>query len=115
MPPLPVEVVLSPSCSCLRIWRNRPKYFKNPNHPKEPQYRAIPVMNRFLLAATVFRNRAQEGRKGRHRGRERRCLPVSFVVKHGIENYEELAHAGGKRRLGIFPARPQLGVKILDD
>ncbi len=49
------------------------------------------------LAATVFRNRAQEGRKVRGWGGERRCLPVSFVVQHGIENHEELAHAGGER------------------
>ncbi|MBV8894028.1 MAG: hypothetical protein JO266_19010, partial [Acidobacteria bacterium] len=48
------------------------------------------------LAATVFRNRAQERRKGGW-GSERRYLPVSFVVKHGIENNEELAHAGGER------------------
>jgi hypothetical protein len=27
-------------------------------------------------------------------------LPASFVVKHGIENNEELTHAGGKRGLG---------------
>jgi hypothetical protein len=36
------------------------------------------------LAATVFRDRAQEGRNGRGWGSERRCLPVSLIVKHGI-------------------------------
>jgi len=40
----------------------------------------------FLLAATVFRNRAQEGGKGRGWRDERRCLPVSFVVEHSIKN-----------------------------
>jgi hypothetical protein len=54
------------------------------------------------LAATVFRNRAQEERKGRRRGHERGCLPVSFVVQHGIEDNEELAHAGGERGLGVL-------------
>src|SRR6266852_8917256 len=44
------------------------------------------------LAATVFRNRAQEGKRRSGWGDERRCLPMSFVVKHGIENNEELAH-----------------------
>ena len=42
-------------------------------------------------------------------------MPVSIVVKHGVENHEEFAHAGGERRFRIFPARTQLGVKILDD
>ena len=68
-----------------------------------------------VLAATVFRNRAQEGRKGRGRERECGCLPRCLVVEHGIENHEQLAHAGGERRFRIFPARSQLGVKILDD
>ena len=62
------------------------------------------------LAATVFRNRAQEGRKGRGWGDERRDLPVSFVVQHGVENHEELAHTGGERGLGVLTigAQPQL-------
>jgi excisionase family DNA binding protein len=54
------------------------------------------------LAATVFGNRARKGRKGNSGGSERRCLPVSFVVKHGIENNEELAHTGDERGLGVF-------------
>ncbi len=36
------------------------------------------------LAATVFRDRAEEGRKGRGWGDERRCLPVSFVVQMAL-------------------------------
>src|SRR5271168_2817523 len=54
------------------------------------------------LAATVFGNRAHEGRKGSDSGDERRRLPVSFVMKHGVENDEELPHAGGERGLGVF-------------
>ena len=42
-------------------------------------------------------------------------MPVSFVVQHGVENHEELAHAGGESRFRVFTACPQLGVKILDD
>ena len=45
-------------------------------------------LNAYILAATVFGNRAQEGRNGRSGRGERRCLPGSFVVKHGIENNE---------------------------
>src|SRR6266852_3232719 len=62
------------------------------------------------LAATVFRNRAQEGRKGRGLKGGRGCLPVSFVVKHGIENNEELAHTGDERGLGVLTvgAQPQI-------
>jgi hypothetical protein len=57
----------------------------------------IPASACSSLAATVFGNRAQEGRKVRGWGGERRCLPVSFVMQHGIENHEELAHAGDER------------------
>src|ERR1700730_5560281 len=37
-------------------------------------------------------------------------LPVSFVVKHGIENNEELAHAGDERGLSVLTvgAQPQI-------
>src|SRR6266478_1498838 len=62
------------------------------------------------LAATVFRNRAQEGKRRSGWGDERRCLPMSFVVKHGIENNEELAHTGDERGLGVLTvgAQPQI-------
>src|SRR5216683_1121873 len=62
------------------------------------------------LAATVFRNRAQEGKRRSGWGDERRCSPMSFVVKHGIENNEELAHTGDERGLGVFTvgAQPQI-------
>src|SRR6266436_3916045 len=62
------------------------------------------------LAATVFRNRAQEGKRRSGWGDERRCLPMSFVVKHGIENNEELAHTGDERGLGVLTvgAQPQV-------
>src|SRR5216684_1049577 len=56
----------------------------------------------FNLAATVFRNRAQEGKRRSGWGDERRCLPMRFVVKHGIENNEELAHTGDERGLGVL-------------
>ena len=39
---------------------------------------------------------------------------MSIVVQHGVENHKEFAHARGERRFGIFPACPQLRVKILD-
>jgi hypothetical protein len=29
-------------------------------------------------------------------------LPVYFVVKHGVENNEELAHTGDERELGLL-------------
>src|SRR6266446_3882184 len=63
-----------------------------------------------FLAATVFRNRAQEGKRRSGWGDERRCLPMSFVVKHGIENNEELAHTGDERGLGVLTvgAQPQI-------
>jgi hypothetical protein len=50
------------------------------------------------------------GEKGKRLERWRRCLPVSFVVKHSIKNNEELTHAGGKRRLGMLAvgAQPQI-------
>ena len=54
------------------------------------------------LAATVFRYRAQEGRKGRAWRGKGRWLPLSLVVKHGVENNEELAHTGDERGLGVF-------------
>src|SRR6266852_300536 len=62
------------------------------------------------LAATVFRNRAQEGKRRSGWGDERGCLPVSFVVKHGIENNEELAHTGDERGLCVLTvgAQPQI-------
>ena len=63
----------------------------------------------------MFRNRTQEGRNRCSRGGERGGVPVSFVVQHGVENDEQLAHAGGKGRFRVFPARPQLSVKVLDD
>ena len=42
-------------------------------------------------------------------------MPVSIVVKHGVENHEEFAQAGGKSRFRIFPASWQLSVRILDE
>ena len=38
-------------------------------------------------------------------------VPVSIVVKHGVENHEEFARAGGKSRFRVFPASSQLSVK----
>ena len=38
-----------------------------------------------------------------------------FAAEHGVENDEQLAHAGGEGRFRVFPARPQLSVKVLDD
>ena len=38
-----------------------------------------------------------------------------FAAVHGVENHEQLAHAGGEGRFRVFPARTQLGVKVLDD
>ena len=32
---------------------------------------------------------------------------MSFVVQHGIENNEELAHAGGERGFGVLTIGPQ--------
>ena len=64
-----------------------------------------------LLAATVFRNRAPKGIKGRGCGSEhRRYFPVSPVVKHGIENNQKLTHAGDEGRLGVLTigAQPQI-------
>src|SRR5450631_3132350 len=66
------------------------------------------------LAATVFRNRAQEGRKGRGWGGKRRCLPASFVVNHGVENNEKLAHAGDERGLGVLPIGTQPQIESSD-
>jgi hypothetical protein len=34
-------------------------------------------------------------------------LPVSFVVKHGIENNEKLAHAGNECGLGMLTVGTQ--------
>jgi len=66
------------------------------------------------LAATVFRNRAQEGRKGRGWRAERRCLPVSFVKQHGIENHEKLAHASDERGLGVLTIGTQPQIESSD-
>jgi hypothetical protein len=62
----------------------------------------------------VFRNRAQEGRKRRGWGGERRCLPVSLVVKHGIENNKEFAHAGDERGLGVLTIGTQPQIESSD-
>jgi DNA-binding winged helix-turn-helix (wHTH) protein len=67
------------------------------------------------LAATVFRNRAPRGINGGGGERKGSGVPVSIAVQHGVENDEEFAHAGGERRLRVFPACPQLSVKVLDD
>jgi hypothetical protein len=61
---------------------------------QESEAMEAPVIDTHPLAATVFRDRAREGRKGRGWGGKRRCLPGSFVVNHGIENNQEFAHAG---------------------
>src|SRR5712664_3528054 len=76
-------------------------------YPPEINGVALTLSN---LAATVFRNRAQEGKRRSGWGDERRCSPMSFVVKHGIENNEELAHTGDERGLGVFTvgAQPQI-------
>jgi hypothetical protein len=66
------------------------------------------------LAATVFRNRAREGRKGWCRGRERGGVPVSLVVQHGVENNEQLAYAGGERGLGVLSAGTQPQIESSD-
>ena len=62
----------------------------------------------------MFRNRAQEGRKGRGWGGKRRCLPASFVVNHGVENNEKLAHAGDERGLGVLPIGTQPQIESSD-
>src|SRR5580693_5589119 len=68
----------------------------------------------FRLAATVFGNRARKGRNCNSGGSERRCLPVSFVVKHGIENSEELAHTGDERGLGVLTIGTQPQIESSD-
>src|SRR6266850_2074733 len=78
------------------------------------QYRMTDNGYAFALAASVFGNRARKGRKGNSRGSERRCLPVSFVVKHGIENNEELAHTGDERGLGVFTVGTQPQIESSD-
>jgi len=67
------------------------------------------------LAATVFRYRAQEGRNSCGRGIERRSLPVSFGTKHGIENNQQLAHAGGECAFGVLTPGAQLQIKAPDN
>jgi hypothetical protein len=62
----------------------------------------------------VFRDRAQEGRKGRGWGGERRCLPVSLIVKHGIENNQEFSHTGDERGLGVLAIRTQPQIESSD-
>ena len=47
-------------------------------------------------------------------GGERRGLPVGFVVKHGIENDKELAHAGGQRGLGMLTIGTQPQIESFD-
>jgi hypothetical protein len=68
-----------------------------------------------VLAATVFRNAPRRGKRGEVEDVSVGVCQLSFVVKHGVENHEKLAHAGGERRFRIFPARTQLGVEILDN
>ena len=58
----------------------------------------------------MFRNRASRDKGLRWRS-ERGGVPVSIVVKHGVEHHEEFAEAGGKSRFRIFPASSQLSVK----
>ena len=65
------------------------------------------------LAATVFRYRAQEGEKGRGWRGKRKWLPLSLVVKHGVENNEELAHTGDERLLCRFASRTQARIELL--
>src|ERR1700693_4063626 len=66
------------------------------------------------LAATVLNIRAQEVRKGCGRGSERRSTPGSFVVEHGVENDEELTHAGDERGLGALAAATQPQIESSD-
>ena len=40
---------------------------------------------------------------------------MSFVAKHGIENNEQLAHAGGKCTFGVLTPGAQLQIKSPDD
>ena len=39
---------------------------------------------------------------------------MSFVVQHGIENNEELAHAGGERGFGVLTIGPQPQIESSD-
>ena len=61
-----------------------------------------------VLFLNASSNRVQRprpgGRKARGWGDKRRRLPVSAVARHGIENNEELAHAGDERGLGVLTA-----------
>src|SRR5205814_4993104 len=87
--------------SCQGSCESHPLTMVSKISPSEPgarrlhwRYRAflqrVRIRDLTALAATVFRNRGQEGGKERGWGGERRGLPVSFVVKHGVENNEEL-------------------------
>jgi hypothetical protein len=63
----------------------------------------------------VFRYRAQEGEKGTGWGGKRGWLPLSLVVKHGVENNEELADTGDERGLGVLTVSTQPQIKSSDD
>ena len=39
---------------------------------------------------------------------------MSFVAQHGIENDQQLAHAGGKRRFGMFAPGAQAQIENSD-
>src|ERR1700693_6527616 len=66
------------------------------------------------LAATVLNIRAQGVRKGCGRGSERRSTPGSFVVEHGVENNEELTHAGDERGFGVLTVGTQPQIESFD-
>ena len=62
----------------------------------------------------MLRNLANAGRKGSGWEGKGRCLPGSFVVKHGIENNQKLAHAGDERGLGMLSVGTQPPIEDSD-
>src|SRR5271167_2623277 len=57
--------------------------------------------------------RAQEGKRLRSR-KWAQVFASEFVVKHGIENNEELAHAGDERGLGVLTIGTQPQIESSD-
>jgi hypothetical protein len=64
----------------------------------------------------VFRNRAQEGRKGRGWGDERRGLPVSFVVQHEAEGarYVDLFYSSVKVLVDLGVPLPHIAPPAIE-